>query len=43
MRRWEINTWTGSTHYKKQINVPPPKTDEHMFMGEEHTLYSLVP
>jgi hypothetical protein len=27
-------------HYKKQINVPRPKTEEYMFMAEEHNLCS---
>jgi hypothetical protein len=36
---WEesIETSQGqSHHYKKQTNVPQPKTEEHMFMAEEH-------
>jgi hypothetical protein len=27
-------------HYRKQTNVPQPKTDEHIFMVEEHKLCS---
>jgi hypothetical protein len=27
-------------HYRKQTNVPQPKTDEHIFMVEEHKLRS---
>jgi hypothetical protein len=29
-------------HYRKQTNVPRPKTEEHMLMAEEHNLCSLA-